>query len=359
MVKFGRNRKKVTAGQEERVWNRIDFLYSKLEEGNATEDELKQIDGISKIVMDVTGRSGKRKKETATPEELDELTRRDLEMLARTIGIEGMERRPNCPVGQVKQGKRLPFSRAMKYVGAGIAASLLLVLGISSYFDEKLTDGTDAMACHVIQCQNDSVLHLADGTVVHLAGGSNLSIAGDFGKKDRTVSLVGEAFFEVAKDKKKSFIVRTKEINAIVHGTSFNVTAYGGAVESRVAVRTGCVEVARGEQSFGKFHCGDRVVYDEAAGRAMHDKVNPDNIGAWTTGGFVLEDATVEELKIRVKNRFHRELVIEEGAIPADARINYCSYKPEQSGADCVMKNICTVYGTRYEISDNRIVVSR
>ena len=318
MIKFWRNRKKVTSEQEERVWDRIDSLYSKLEEGKATEDELKRIDGISKIIMDVIGKSSKVKKE-----------------------------------------KRLQFFHSIKYAGVGVAASVLLVMGISYSVSEKLADSTDAMACNVIQCRNDSVLHLADGTVVYLAGGSNLSIANNFGKKDRTVALTGEAFFEVAKDKKKSFIVKTKEINAIVHGTSFNVVAYGGAVESQVAVRTGCVEVAKGEQSFGKFHCGDRVVYDKAANRVSHDTVNPDNIGAWTTGGFVLEDATVEELKIRVKNRFHRELVIEKDAIPADARINYCSYRPEQSGVNNVMKNICAIYGTRYEISDNRIVVSR
>ena len=88
MIKFWRNRKKVTSEQEERVWDRIDSLYSKLEEGKATEDELKRIDGISKIIMDVTGKSSKGKKETATPEELDELTKRDLDMLARMIGIE-------------------------------------------------------------------------------------------------------------------------------------------------------------------------------------------------------------------------------------------------------------------------------
>ena len=318
MIKFWRNRTKVTPEQEKRVLNHIDSLYSKLEEGNATEDELKQIDGISKIIMDVIGKSSKVKKE-----------------------------------------KRLQFFHSIKYAGVGVAASVLLVMGISYSVSEKLADSTDAMACNVIQCRNDSVLHLADGTVVYLAGGSNLSIANNFGKKDRTVALTGEAFFEVAKDKKKSFIVKTKEINAIVHGTSFNVVAYGGTVESQVAVRTGCVEVAKGEQSFGKFHCGDRVVYDKAANRVSHDTVNPDNIGAWTTGGFVLEDATVEELKIRVKNRFHRELVIEKDAIPADARINYCSYRLEQSGVNNVMKNICAIYGTRYEISDNRIVVSR
>ena len=38
MIKFWRNRKKVTSEQEERVWDRIDSLYAKLEEGKATED---------------------------------------------------------------------------------------------------------------------------------------------------------------------------------------------------------------------------------------------------------------------------------------------------------------------------------
>lgn len=357
MIKFWRNRKKVTSEQEERVWNRIDSFYSKLEEGKATEDELKRIDSISKIIMDVTANKGRKK--TASQEEVDDLTQRGWDMLAQTIGFEKMERSADSMPGKVKKEGGLQLSRSMRYVGSGIAASVLLVLGISFYMNGRLTDSTDAVACSVIQCQNDSVVHLADGTVVYLAGGSNLSIANSFGKKDRTVSLEGEAFFEVAKDKEKCFIVKTKKINAIVHGTSFNVVAYNGTAESQIAVRTGCVEVAKGKQSFGKFHSGDRVVYDEAANKAVHDTVDPDNIGAWTTGGFVLEDATVEELKIRVKSRFHRELVIEKDAIPADARINYCSYKAEQSGIESVIKNICAIYGTRYEISHNRIVVSR
>lgn len=316
MINSWINRKKVTSEQEKRVWKNIDSLYSKLEAGKATEDELKQLDGISQIIMD-----------TAT--------------------------------NRRKKAKSLPLSRSIKYAGVGIAASVLLALGITFYANDKGANKAETMASNVIRCQNDSVLHLMDGTIVYMASGSHLAIAQDFGKKDRSVSLTGEAFFEVAKDKEKAFIVKTKEINAIVHGTSFNVTAYSGMVESQVSVRTGCVEVAKGEQSFGKFHCGDRVIYDKAANKASHDRVNPDNIGAWTTGGFILEDATVEELKVRVMNRFHRVLVIEKGAIPADARINYCSYKPSQSGVDTVIKNVCAIYGTRYEINKSRIVISR
>lgn len=355
MIKFWRNRKKVTAEQEEHVWNRIDSLYRRLEEGKATEDELKQIDGISKIIMDTT----KRKKEKATQDELDRLTRRDLDMLTRTIGIEDMEKESYSLTGQRKKEKKLQLSHGIKYAGMGIAASVLFVLGISFYMNNKLVGGTNTMAYNVIQCQNDSVVHLVDGTIVYLASGSDLSIAKDFGKKDRIVSLTGEAFFKVAKDKEKAFIVKTKEVNAIVHGTSFNVVAYSSTTESQVVVRTGCVEVARGNRSFGKFHRGDRIVYDKITNSTSHDTVNPDNIGAWKDGGFILENATLEELKVRVKNRFHRELVIEKDAIPADARINYCSYKSVQPEMDSVMKNICAIYGTRYEISESRIVISR
>lgn len=355
MIKFWRNNKKVTAEQEEHVWNHIDSLYRKLEEGKATKDEIKQIDDISKIIMATT----QRKKVETTQQELENLTKRDLDMLTRTIGIEGVEKRFTSLTKQPNKKKNAQLSQGIKYAGVGIAASVLFALGISSYINDQIVNGSDARVCNVIQCQQDSVVHLIDGTIVYLAGGSDLIIAKDFGKKDRIVSLTGEAFFEVAKDKEKAFMVKTKEVNAIVHGTSFNVVAYNGSVESQVAVRTGCVEVASGKQSFGKFHRGDRVVYNKATHRSSHDTMNPDNIGVWKDGAFILEDATIEELKVRVKNRFHRELVIEKDAIPSDARINYCSYKLAQSEVDGVIKNICAIYGTRYEISESRIVISR
>ena len=354
MIKFWRNRKEVTSEQEKRVWNHIDSLYEKLETGKATKDELKQIDGISKIIRNTTN---KRKKEAATQEELDDLTKGDLDMLTQAIGITHVENRKMNIAAPMRKEKR--FYRNIKSVGVGIAASILLAWGITLYTSSNAIKEAEALADNIIQCRQDSVLHLMDGTVVYLAGGSDLLIAKDFGKKDRVVSLTGEAFFEVAKDKEKAFIVKTKEMNAIVHGTSFNVVAYKGMVETQVSVRTGCVEVAKGEQSFGNFHHGDRVVYDKATNAASFDTVNPDHIGAWKEGSFILEDATVEELKIRVKNRFGRELVIERNAIPADARINYCSYRSGSSDLDTVMKNICTIYGTHCEINADRVVISR
>jgi len=70
------------------------------------------------------------------------------------------------------------------------------------------------------------VVELPDGTQVCLGSKTVFHYENDYGRKERTVYLEGEAYFEVAKDKDKPFIVKTKEQNIEALGTKFNVTAY-------------------------------------------------------------------------------------------------------------------------------------
>ena len=67
---------------------------------------------------------------------------------------------------------------------------------------------------------------LSDGSVVTINAGSRLEYPPEFGKKSRNVYLTGEAYFEVAHAKGKSFIVHTKELEIEALGTEFNVRAY-------------------------------------------------------------------------------------------------------------------------------------
>ena len=70
------------------------------------------------------------------------------------------------------------------------------------------------------------VVELPDGTQVCLGSKTVFHYENDYGRKERIVYLEGEAYFEVAKDKDKPFIVKTKEQNIEALGTKFNVTAY-------------------------------------------------------------------------------------------------------------------------------------
>lgn len=69
-----------------------------------------------------------------------------------------------------------------------------------------------------------STLILADGTKVHINSGSSLVYPADFARDKREVYLDGEAYFEVAKEKERHFVVQTASKAVEVLGTKFNVS---------------------------------------------------------------------------------------------------------------------------------------
>ncbi|HPE75797.1 MAG TPA: FecR family protein [Draconibacterium sp.] len=71
-----------------------------------------------------------------------------------------------------------------------------------------------------------SKITLPDGSSVWLNAGSSLRYSNQFGKKEREISLVGEAFFEVAKNRSKVFIVHAHDLSIKAYGTTFNVKSY-------------------------------------------------------------------------------------------------------------------------------------
>ncbi|WP_199120785.1 FecR family protein [Pedobacter sp. ASV28] len=85
---------------------------------------------------------------------------------------------------------------------------------------------------------------LADGSQVWLSSNSKLSYPDKFKEAQRSVSLEGEAFFEVAHDAKHPFIIKTGKVNTTVLGTSFNVSAYSKQNTINITLVTGKVAVA-------------------------------------------------------------------------------------------------------------------
>ena len=78
----------------------------------------------------------------------------------------------------------------------------------------------------VIPYGNRSTVLLADGTKVWLNAGSRLIYPSRFVDRKREVFLVGEAFFDVAKNEEQPFQVSTPDIKVEVLGTRFNISAY-------------------------------------------------------------------------------------------------------------------------------------
>jgi len=86
-------------------------------------------------------------------------------------------------------------------------------------------------------------VNLPDGSKVWLNGDSKITYGGDFKGKTREIYLTGEAFFDIAKDKTRPFIIHTRTINLKVLGTSFNVRTYENDKETETALVHGSIEV--------------------------------------------------------------------------------------------------------------------
>jgi ferric-dicitrate binding protein FerR (iron transport regulator) len=114
-------------------------------------------------------------------------------------------------------------------ISAGIAASWIVFFALGSLFNNhsEKSEGAKSKTTEITAPLGaKSIVKLPDGTTVWLNAGSKISYNQDFDKSDRNVQLTGEAYFSVATNKAKPFVVKTSGILVRALGTRFNVKAY-------------------------------------------------------------------------------------------------------------------------------------
>ena len=111
--------------------------------------------------------------------------------------------------------------RAISAVAASVAA--VLITGLSMYVVTDLTYDRVLADASFSNVAGKTVATLPDGSEVWLRNGSRIDYGKDFGRKTRTVSLSGEAFFDVAKDASRPFRINVSGLGIEVLGTSFDV----------------------------------------------------------------------------------------------------------------------------------------
>lgn len=132
-----------------------------------------------------------------------------------------------------------------------VAAAVVLfaVAGIALYYNGIFTyqQHRESLLTETSATSAPTTISLADGTVATLNTGATLKYPEAFDGNTREIYLQGEAFFQVAKDARKPFIIHAAGTTTRVLGTSFNVRSTQQQVV--VSVVTGKVEVSDGTQS--------------------------------------------------------------------------------------------------------------
>lgn len=197
--------------------------------------------------------------------------------------------------------RRLNIQNVFKYAAAVL---LLIALPLSFYLGKK--SGNNDGSLTTISCAfgDKTNIVLPDSSIVYLNSGSKLSYSSDFSQKTRSVFLEGEAFFEVASDKKHPFRVKTNDIEIKVLGTVFNVKAYPEEGIVSTTLVEGNISLYTRDQQI-HLNPYEKVIYNKGDNKLMIKQLTdiaPET--EWKDGRFIFRNESLEELTPRLERWF-------------------------------------------------------
>ena len=136
---------------------------------------------------------------------------------------------------------------------------------------------------------------LSDSTKVWINSDSELRFPAHFGDDVRRVELSGEAFFEVAHDGQRPFVVTLPEGDITVYGTRFNVSDYEDADLSAVLVE-GSIGFRPAQGDSVRLTPSDRMLYHGGDGEISVEKVDTELYTSWIDRRFVFRNQTLGEI---------------------------------------------------------------
>ena len=125
---------------------------------------------------------------------------------------------------------------------AAVALIVLMAASAAIYFRSNQPNMIQYAEIGALRGQKASVT-LPDGTKITLNSESTLKYSTNYNQSDRAVELVGEAYFEVAKNKKIPFVVKAGKLEIEAKGTAFNIKAYPTDNSISTTLTEGKIEV--------------------------------------------------------------------------------------------------------------------
>lgn len=198
-------------------------------------------------------------------------------------------------------------------------------------------------------------LQLPDGTNVWLNSMSELRFPVKFGTKERKVELVGEAYFEVAKNKNVPFKVLTSHQEIEVKGTHFNVNSYTDQKFDRTTLLEGSVKISdpAAPAKSWLLSPGEQAETNKKTGQTVVAKANLKEAIAWKNGYFLFNDEKLESIMTKVARWYDIEIVYE-GKLEEQSFLGQI----ERSKNISSILNLLELTGNvHFKISGRRVVV--
>lgn len=250
--------------------------------------------------------------------------------------------------------KALPRRRNswVSYASVAAVAILFFILGISLQ-PAGVHPGKELVV--TVENGQKASIQLPDGSHVRLNSASELRYSPDFGEKNRTVKLVGEAYFDVESDPDNPFVVLAHDdLQVKALGTRFNIKSYPNDQQVTGTLLEGRIEVSN-ELSTEILAPHDQVMYHIREKTFRRSRVdNAEEAIFWMTDQFVFDKERLEDIAKMLERTYNVTIAF---STPGIKEIQY-SGKIKNNSMENVLSLITTVSPLQYTMIESHIVFS-
>ncbi len=256
-------------------------------------------------------------------------------------------------IGVINNKKRRKlFSNVFKY--AAIATILIATAWWGSYHFYKQSPNLALNSLYVPAGQR-ACLTMEDGTKVWLNAQSTLTYPAHFLGNERRVNLTGEAFFEVAKDESKPFIVSSKDIEINVLGTKFNVHSYPETDFVETSLIEGSVKVSALGSS-GKdvtLKPNEQVIVRK--GQMNVSEIENFSCFSWKEGIYSFEDESFKDIICKLELYYDVKIIVKD---PSIWNFVYTGKFRQRDGIDEILHIIQKIHKFKISKNEDRSIIT-
>ena len=154
---------------------------------------------------------------------------------------------------------------------------------------------------------------LADGTKVWVNAATEIRYPVKFAGKERRVRLEGEAYFEIAENKKSPFLVLAENVKIQVTGTCFNVKAYASDKVIKTTLDEGSINIGhvQSRRPMQQMLPGQTAVYEKRSNviKIKTDRYH-DDASSWKSNRLIFRNASLKEVLTTLSRHFDIEITV-------------------------------------------------
>ncbi|MDR1683393.1 MAG: FecR family protein [Candidatus Symbiothrix sp.] len=237
---------------------------------------------------------------------------------------------------------------------AAAAVALLIISTTIGIHELTLRNNKEIFTVDVPMGQK-SKLTLPDGSAVWLNAGSQIQYTGNYNLRNRTLALTGEAYFEVAKQTNKPFIVKLRDYDIEVKGTKFNVSSYNNEKYVSASLMEGAILLRYNNKEYA-MKPGETIRLDVETKQLTLHQTNTIQYRSWTEDRLEYGEITLAELFNRLSRQYNVRIHTDAAV---DTNKTLCVSFNNRETIDEILYGISKVASIRYKCERNDIYVSK